>query len=326
MVSSLLGIESSRSPLRVVATRDVIESEHVVDMVIVDASSVVEIGDVDRGVIPRSSIKPIQILPLIESGAAQRYGVSDEEIALGSASHSGEPAHIAAVDAWLARIGLDSSALECGADRPISQHAQDTVLTGGGSFEATHNCCSGKHTAFLAIAQHLGVDPAGYIAREHPVQQLVTGAIERYTSVDLSDASSGIDGCGIPTFSVPLASLATAMQRLVTADDSAATRVTAALSGNAFWMSGTDRLEHRVERVATEPLVLKSGAEGVYMGALPSRGIGIALKVRDGAGRAAEVAIATVLVALGVIDPRVAATEITNKAGTVVGTMEATLQ
>jgi len=318
-------LESSTDPLRVVVTRDVVESEHLVDVAVIHGSERITLGDAERGVIPRSSIKPIQVLPLIESGAADRFAVSDVEVALGAASHSGEPAHVEAVDAWLARIGLNRDALECGDDRPISVDAADALLGSGTPFEAIHNCCSGKHAAFLTIAQHLGVDPAGYIEREHPVQQLVTASIERYTGRDLAVQSSGIDGCGIPTFSLPLDSLADAMQRLATGDDTAAKRVTTALVGNAFWISGSHRLEHRFEQACSEPLILKAGAEGVYMGALPARGIGIALKVRDGAKRGAEAAIAFVLAGLGAIDPAESATDITNKAGTVVGTMEAQL-
>ena len=304
-------------------SRDSAESEHHIDAAIVDLEGLVTtFGDGDRPTIARSSIKPIQVLPLIRTGAADAFSVSDTELTLGAASHSGEAEHVAAVDSWLGRIGLDRSALECGPDRPISQDEADRLLRDGQHFEAVHNCCSGKHAGFLTIAQHLGVDPAGYIHREHPVQQLVTEAIAEYTGVDVDSQSSGVDGCGIPTFSIPLHSLAQSMAQLVSNDDDASQRVTSALAANPFWISGTDRMEVRVCDIATEPIVLKAGAEGVYMVGLPSRGVGVALKTNDGASRAAEIALAGILEHLGVIPAGLAATDITNKAGTVVGTLQ----
>ena len=304
-------------------SRDSAESEHHIDAAIVDREGLVTtFGDGDRPTIPRSSIKPIQVLPLIRTGAADAFSVSDTELTLGAASHSGEAEHVAAVDSWLGRIGLDRSALECGPDRPISQDEADRLLRDGQRFEAIHNCCSGKHAGFLTIAQHLGVDPAGYIHREHPVQQLVTEAIAEYTGVDVASQTSGIDGCGIPTFAIPLHALAQSMTRLVSNDDEASQRVTSALAANPFWISGTDRMEVRVCDIATEPIVLKAGAEGVYMAGLPNRGMGVALKTNDGASRAAEIALAGILEHLGAIPAGLATTDVTNKAGTVVGTMQ----
>jgi len=270
-------------------------------------------------------MKPIQVLPLIRSGAADAFSVSDTELALGAASHSGEQAHVEAVDEWLSRIGLDRSALECGRDRPISEPEADRLLAAGESFEPIHNCCSGKHAGFLSIAQHLGHDPAGYIDRDHPVQQLVCDAVAEFTGVDVHQLSHGRDGCGIPTFAIPLVAHATAMAKLVTSDDHAAQRATAAIAANPFWISGTDRCEVRLVEAASEPLVMKAGAEGVYMAGLPDRGVGIALKVRDGAKRAAEAAIAAALAHLGVVPESEAVSDITNKAGTVVGVMEVRL-
>lgn len=308
-------------------TRSVVESEHLVDAIAVghDGSALLSAGDTGRTILPRSAIKPIQVLPLIETGAADGFAVSNEEIALGAASHSAEPPHIAAVGAWLARMGLDPADLECGPGRPLTQTRADEILRSGDEFGPLHNCCSGKHAGFLAIAKHLGHGTRGYIARDHPVQELVADAISRYAGVETSDLAYGIDGCGIPTFAVALEALAIAMQRLATSDDAAATRLRAALSGNAFWMSGTQRYEYLLEQLVDEPLIAKVGAEGVFTAMLPERGIGVALKARDGADRAANAAMARVLVELGVINPDVLATNITNRAGTVVGTTEAHL-
>ena len=314
---------TTNAPLVATLTRTVTESEHLVDVVVVgEPGDLLIAGDPTRPVLPRSSIKPIQVLPLVKSGAADAFDVTDAEIALGAASHSGEPEHVAAVDAWLERLGLDRKYLECGGDRPLSVVAADAVLASGASFEPVLNCCSGKHAAFLTIASHMGVDPAGYINPDHPVQRVVTAMIEKYTGADLSTQTPGVDGCGIPTYQIPLRSLAESMRGLVTSTDPAAQRVTRALAANPYWISGTDRHETRLHQAATEPLVAKTGAEGVFMAALPSRGIGIALKTRDGAVRAAEAAISNVLERLGAIDDRWGVTDVTNKAGTVVGSIE----
>ena len=314
------------TPAVVRVTRGIEESQHLVDLLVVDDSGpLITAGDVSRTVLPRSAIKPIQVLPLVETGAADRFDVTDDEIALGASSHSAQPEHLAAVDGWLQRIDLDRHALECGPGRPLSQSVADDLLRDRVEFEPLHNCCSGKHAGFLTVAQHLGHDPRGYINRDHPVQQLVADAIARYAGVDTADLAYGIDGCGIPTFGLPLRALAESMHKLVTSDDDAPRRVSQALSGRAFWLSGVDRHCLLMEKHAREPLVLKDGAEGVFMGALPERGIGFALKARDGAERAAKAAVTRVLVELGSVDPTGLDTTVLNKAGTVVGTTEAFL-
>ena len=312
--------------MTVEVTRGVVESTHLVDVVVIGPTGPVFVaGDASRAILPRSAIKPIQVLPLIETGAAEHFDLSDEEIALGAASHSAEPPHTAAVQAWLARMGLNASALECGPARPLTQSRADDLLRSGVEFAPIHNCCSGKHAGFLAVAKHLGHELSGYIARDHPVQELVADAITRYTGVDTADLAYGVDGCGIPTFEIPLQSLATAMRRLAVSQEAAPRRVISALGGRAFWLSGTHRHETLLESIATEPLIAKVGAEGVFVGILPERGFGIALKARDGAERAANAAMTRVLAELGVVDPQAVATNNTNRAGTVVGSTEAHL-
>lgn len=319
-------------PIRIVLTRDIEESVHLVDAVVRTVDDVVAAyGEIHRTVIPRSSIKPIQVIPLIHTGAADAFDVTPTELALATASHSSEVAHVEAVSSWLRRIGLDETFLECGSSRPFSAEEADRRIAAGETFQPIHNCCSGKHTGFLTIARHLGVDPSGYIELEHPVQRLVLESIETFSGISLSGASSGIDGCGIPTHALPLEALARSMAVLsnpaLLEEDMrlAANRAVDALAANSFWMSGTNRPEARLAAAANERLVTKTGAEGMFMAALPDRGIGIALKTRDGATRAADLAIAAVLESLGVIPTGHAVTSVTNAAGTVVGTMQAHL-
>lgn len=323
---------SMSPPVRVELTRERLESAHLVDVVVRTREDLLSYwGEPTREVLARSSLKPIQVLPLLTSGAADAFDVTDTEIALAAASHSSEDPQVEAVAAWLARIGLGADALECGPGRPLSLRQSDLLIARGTTLQPIHNCCSGKHAGFLTIARHLDVDPRGYSDRDHPVQRLVTAAIEEWSGVTIHDQASGVDGCGIPTFALPLDALAGSMARLVDPVDldkplrEAAARVVDSLSKNPYWVSGTDRREVELTEGASEPLVIKTGAEGVFMAALPERGIGIALKVRDGAVRAADLAIAAVLESLGVIPSGHAGAPVTNAAGTVVGTMQAHL-
>ncbi len=316
-------VELSRGPW--------VESVHRVDAVVAGPNGrSTAWGDHDRPVIARSALKFVQALPLLRTGAADRYEVSDRELVLACSSHSGEPPHVEAVRSWLHRLGLDEGALDCGEDVPLGAEAAIEHHRHGRGPSPLLNCCSGKHAGFLTVARHLGVDPAGYIEPDHPVQLLVTEAVEQLTGQSLRGHEPGRDGCGIPAFAVPLVALADAMRKLVTpgqlsaideATRPAGARLIDAVVGQEFWISGTGRHEVTLGRQVTEPLLVKTGAEGVFMAALPARGIGMALKVADGAGRAAEVAISALLAELGVLGPEAVERAIHNKAGTEVGRM-----
>lgn len=315
--------------MRISVTRDpVVESVHHVDAVVADqAGTRLTWGDADRPTLARSGLKPIQALPLIRTGAADRFMVSDDELALACASHNAEPGHVSAVEGWLARIGLAPSDLECGPALPRITNDLTAHLRAGRGQEPICNNCSGKHAGFLSVAQHLGIDHRGYLEPAHPVQRLVSEAISEFCRVDLSGQTPGRDGCGIPTWSIPLSDLAGAMARLVDPVDldgswaEPARRLAAVLPSRAWLMSGTDRHEVVVAGRATEPVIIKAGAEGVFMAALPERGLGLAVKAADGAARAAEVAISSVLAHLGALPGDAVAKPVTNVAGLVVGSV-----
>ncbi len=328
--------------MRVELTRgDVVESVHHVDVVIADRSgSAVVWGDADRAVIPRSSIKFVQALPLLATGAADRFDLTDVELALACSSHSGEAAHVDAVRSWLDRIGCAEADLECGPSVPIGDQAAIDHHRAAATASPILNCCSGKHAGFLTTARHLGVDTAGYIEPDHPVQQLVTRAIEELTGYRLGSQRPGRDGCGIPTYAIPLSGLAGSMSRLVTGEglvpDFAhpARRLTAVPQGRQFWISGTGRHEVLLGEAIDEPLVAKIGAEGVFMVGLPDRGLGIALKVADGAPRACEAAVSATLAWLGVLDEEAVDSalrpglveDLRNKAGAVTGSRSVVIE
>ena len=289
-----------------------VESRHLVDAALVDTAGrlVQGWGDADGVVYPRSAIKSVQVLPLIETGAAERYEVTDEEIAVACSSHNGQPAHVQVVRGWLERAGLGENDLECGPHLPYHTRSAHDCVRAGDKGLAVHNMCSGKHTAFLVTARALGEPTQGYIARDHPVQQRVSDAIAALSGHDLSRAPWAIDGCSIPTIGLPLSGLARAAARI--ADPSglpgerqaAIARVRRAVAAHPFMVAGDGRACTRIIETAGERVLVKFGAEGVFYAALYESGLGLALKVRDGAKRAADAAVAAMLDRLGVLDDR----------------------
>src|SRR3954468_20886828 len=280
-----------------------IESRHRGAVAVVDAggATVLALGDVARPVYPRSAVKALQALPLVESGAADKYGFGDKEIALACASHGGEPAHVEVASRMLARASLDSGALECGAHWPSHQPSTQALARSGAAPSAFHNNCSGKHAGFLCVACAAGVDHRGYVNAEHFVQREVRGALESLTGVGLSADQCGIDGCSIPTCAVPLDRLAHAFARFGTGQGlsperaKAAARIRAACAAQPYFVAGMGRFCTEVMKAFGARVLVKTGAEGVFCGALPEQGLGIALKCDDGAARASEVATAATI-------------------------------
>jgi L-asparaginase II len=279
-----------------------VESRHrgAVAVVAADGATVLALGDVARPVYPRSAVKPLQALPLVESGAADRYGFGDQELALACASHGGEPAHVEVASRMLARAGLDAGALECGAHWP-SHQASSQALARSGAPSALHNNCSGKHAGFLCVACSAGVAHRGYVKAEHFVQREVRAALDGLTGAGLSADQCGIDGCSIPTWAVPLTALAQAFakfgtgQGLGTERAKAAARIRAACTAQPYFVAGTGRFCTEIMKQFGARVLAKTGAEGVFCCALPEQGFGIALKCDDGATRAAEVAMAATI-------------------------------
>jgi L-asparaginase II len=291
-----------------------VESRHAGALAIVDASGAVHtaLGDIERPIFPRSAVKLLQALPLVASGAAEAFGLTDAELALACASHSGEPEHVATAAGVLAKLGLDLNALECGTQWPSREPVLRGMVARGELATPLHNNCSGKHGGFVCVAclmaRNAGADPAefarGYIKAEHPVMREVLAALSAATGVDVEQAPRGTDGCSIPTFALPLRLLALAFARAGTgqglsdANARAARRLRAAAAKAPFMVGGTDRFDTRVMQAYGERVFCKIGAEGVYCAALPELGLGIALKIDDGAVRAAEATIAAVVQAL----------------------------
>ena len=314
---------------------DVVESRHRLSYVVADSSGrcLEARGDVERGVFPRSAIKMLQAIPLLESGAAGVFDLSPKELALACASHNGEPRHAEAVGAWLSRLGLGMDDLECGAHPPSHLPSAQDLARSGKAPTPLHNNCSGKHAGMLTLARHLGVPTQGYIQPDHPVQTVIGEALSTMTGVAPLPAPS-IDGCGIPTFAIPLKNLARAMARFSDpatfeqARGDACKRLALAMTTHPEMVAGDGRPCTLIME-ALPGVVVKTGAEGVFTAALPERGLGIALKIEDGGTRASSVALVALLDRLGAIKASarrqlepIARPILKNHAGTIVGRME----
>lgn len=284
----------------------VVESGHRGAVAVVDADgkTVFDVGNTAHPVFPRSAVKAIQALPLIESGAADAYGFGNRELALACSSHSGEPEHVELAAAMLAKAGLDGSALECGSHWPSNHHATIQLARAGGEPNPLHNNCSGKHAGFICTCCHSGIDHRGYVAASHRMQEMIKDAMEAVTGAAHSASHCGTDGCSIPTYAVPLRSFAAGFAKMATGNGltperaKAAKRLIDACMAEPFLVAGTDRIDTRLMLAAPGRIFVKVGAEGVFCAALPELGLGIALKCDDGAERAAGVMVAAVLAKL----------------------------
>jgi L-asparaginase II len=282
---------------------DVVESRHRGAIAVVDENgkTVLSLGDVERPVFPRSAVKALQALPLLETGAADRYGLTAAELALACSSHSGERAHAETSAAMLAKAGREPGCLECGTHWPMNEEAARALAHAGGKPSALHNNCSGKHAGFVCLSCAEGVDPAGYVGPDHPVQKAVKRAMEEMTGVALSQEFRGTDGCSIPTYATPVVALARAFAKLGTGKGlpgdraAAARRLRDAVAAHPFMVAGSGRFDTRLMDLLGARVFSKTGAEGVYCAALPEQGLGIALKCDDGHGRAAEVMLAALV-------------------------------
>jgi L-asparaginase II len=294
-------------PVLVEVTRgERVESEHRGAIAVIDAdgSVVMSVGDIDTPRYPRSAVKAMQSLVLVESGAADAFGFGDAELALACASHGGEPDHVATAAHMLKQAGLDATCLECGAHWPMNDDARMALARSGGEPTALHNNCSGKHAGFLCAATTLGEQTRGYVAADHPIQMEIKAILEDVTRHRLTDKDYAIDGCAIPTYAIPLRALAVGFARfgsgqgLVPGRVKAARRLLEACAAKPWYVAGTGRFDTEVMEHFGRRVFVKTGAEGVYCGAIPELGLGIALKCDDGATRASEVAMANVLAQL----------------------------
>jgi L-asparaginase II len=267
-----------------------------------DGRVVAALGDIASPVFPRSAIKPLQALAFAAGGAVERFGFTASELAIACASHSGTPRHVAVVTAMLARAGLSEEALGCGVHEPLDAAAARELVRSGEPMTSLHHNCSGKHAGMLVTAVHRGEPVEGYWRIDHPVQARIRQDLEELTGEELGSGVCGIDGCSVPNWAISLAGLAAAFARFSTgaglgkARAQLCRRLLRACWAEPELVAGPGRLDTQLMTRLAGDVLVKGGAEGVYCGALPVHGLGFALKVDDGAKRAAE-AVAVALVA-----------------------------
>lgn len=249
----------------------------------------------------RSSAKPFQALPLLVSGAADRFGFTDEEVALACASHNGEPIHTQLAASMLEKIGLGPETLQCGVHEPYSVEFARALRERGEAPNVLHNNCSGKHIGMLAVALHWGAPVETYHLPEHPVQLAVGKTIASFTGISVEDLAVATDGCAVPVFGMTVKAMALSYARLVSPPESfdeatrkACSRIVRVMNAYPELIGGTsDRLDTEIMKATPGRVVSKVGAEGVYTaGVNPCeewpKGLGLALKIEDGDDRRAR--------------------------------------
>ncbi|KPD14274.1 asparaginase [Phaeobacter sp. 11ANDIMAR09] len=294
-------------PMAEIWRGSLLESLHLGHAVICDeAGQIVRSwGDPEAVIYPRSSAKMIQALPLITSGAAAKYGLTSEQLALACASHNGAHIHTDRVNSWLAQLGLSDSDFRCGSQEPADLPARDELIKTDNSPCQVHNNCSGKHAGFLTLNQHLGAG-SEYVEIDHPVQQACLTAFEEVTG--MASPTYGIDGCSAPNFATTVRGLARAMGWFASAHErsdrssEAAAALTSAMASHPDLVAGETRACTNLMRAMGGKVAIKTGAEAVFVAIIPEKKLGVAVKIVDGATRASECAIASILVGLGVLE------------------------
>lgn len=293
-------------------------------------------GDADAVAFPRSALKPVQAIALVETGAYQAAGLTARHLAIACASHRAEPKHTTLVSSWLSDMGFSQDHLVCGPDRPADQTAADAAVIAGQPRQRIFHNCSGKHCGFLAVARHNGWPIERYDDPAHPAQQRYLDALSELADTDACALPFGIDGCGLPALALPISTMAVVMARFAdaqvasTARRAAVLAIHGAMRGHPDLVSGTDEPGTLLARATRGRIIMKTGAEGFLAAFFPGQGLGIALKIGDGSARARLPALIAVLSSVGLLDAgeqnaltALAQAEIFNSTGAVVGRIDA---
>lgn len=292
-----------------------VESRHVGTVVVADVSGkrLAWAGDPETFAYFRSSAKPFQAVPLVESGAADRFGFTPAELALCCASHSAEAGHQEQVLAMLRKLGLDDGALRCGIPLPIDEQEAALIRAGQKAPSPLQCDCSGKHTGMLATCLHLGYSIERYLEPDHPHQRAILGVVAAICRMKPEDVRLATDGCSVPTFGLAVERMAVAYATLAAPEAAPAgggrehaaalNRLRAAMTAHPENVGGhKGRIDTDLMKLSGGRLVAKSGAEGLLCVGVPERGIGIAIRTADGTFRSHPVVIASVLEQLDLID------------------------
>ncbi|MBX3172979.1 MAG: asparaginase [Gemmatimonadaceae bacterium] len=285
---------------------DVVESRHRVHAAVIGADDVLIAAARDSAVVTmwRSCAKPFQVLPFLADGGFDKCGWDSEALALSCASHGGEPEHVAVAQRMLSSLGLEEGDLACGPHEPLSPRGSRLLRESGAPPTRLHNNCSGKHSAMLARAKHAGWATKGYEHVDHPVQRGCLGEVSAWSGVPLDDMPVAVDGCGVTVMALPLDRMALAYARwgrAVHSGDELPARTAAAIRQHPVLFGGTDRFDTVLIEETEGAVLAKVGAEGVHCVAVPALGVGLAIKVEDGAIRAQHVAVLHALQQLSVL-------------------------
>lgn len=286
---------------------DVIESSHRVHVAVchADQGLVASAGNPAHHSFVRSAIKMFQVLPFVEAGGIEHFGLTGEELALCTASHGGEPFHVAAARSVLAKAKVTENALACGPHLPLHEPTAHAMIAAGEKPGRVHNNCSGKHAGMLAHCVQQQWVTNGYHRPTHPLQQRIRSTLAQWMRINAGNMELGVDGCGLPTFALALDAVAEGCARfssVAAQHGSGPARIIQAMTRHPEFVAGTDRLDTDLMRMANGRLFAKVGAEGFYCAGVPSMKLGFALKAEDGARRAAEAALLAVLQRMRAID------------------------
>lgn len=268
----------------------VVDNVHLGHIAVVNADGTLlyQYGDPNYMTYGRSALKPMQALPIVETGAADHFSFSDADLAICCASHSGEERHRSRVRAILSQIGKNGHDLECGVTDPVSKTSHEELIRSGQQADPVCNCCSGVHAGMLATAVYLGEATQGYTHAEHPVQQRVAKAVADVVGLDLQHIHTGLDGCDIPTYYMPLRHLAWGFARLAHPKGLSASRaraierIVSAMDRRPDMVTEKNIYSAKLIRAFQGRILAKEGAKGVFCLFDREREIGIALKIADG--------------------------------------------
>ncbi|HVF62409.1 MAG TPA: asparaginase [Casimicrobiaceae bacterium] len=293
-------------PVAVTTRGDTVESVHYGSIAVVDVDGRLlhAAGDPQFVTFTRSALKPLQALPFVEDGGPAHFHYADVQIALLCASHSGEPAQVDGVADMLARAGLSAADLQCGTHAPGFYDVRGETPPAPPWSPLAHNC-SGKHAGMLAACRLHGWSVLDYLDTDHPLQRRIRQTVSEFADVPVDALRCGIDGCSAPNYAMPLAKLAQAFARLAaggTRLDRAAATLRNAMTAHPEMVSGAGRGDLELARAGRGDWVPKVGAEGVQAVGIASRGIGVAVKIADGARRALLPAVVAVLDQIGILD------------------------
>jgi L-asparaginase II len=296
--------------LDVVVTRGaIVESRHRVHAAVIGADGSLLAAAREPALVAhwRSCAKPFQAMPLLESGGFDRIGWGDDELALACASHGGEPEHVDIASAMLASIAMEEGDLVCGPHDPLSTRGQRILRETGARPTRLHNNCSGKHAGMLAYAYSEEIPAFGYEREDHPVQRACLARVAAWTGLDASRIVQAVDGCGVVVYAIPLDAMARAYARFAWAahrSEEIPARIVHAMQTRPFLVGGTDRFDSALIEATEGRVIAKIGAEGMHSVAIVDEGIGIAVKVEDGAQRAQFPAVISLLQRLGALPTR----------------------